>query len=430
MHTATACLFAAIFAASVGATEPPAAPPSDPAPEPAPSTAPAADTLAAWKDRAARAQAWLKDQAASAEQAAAAALARARRELLGVEGEVHAPTLALAARPADRAEGDSAALAWINFDDLQHVEGAPLAPNVVLLIHGLDEPGSIWDELTPHLLEHGATVVRFDYPNDQGIADSALQLLDALRGLRARGVDGVQIVAHSMGGLVARDALTRGPDAREGTARVTHLVMVGTPNQGSHLAALQPIADAREHAIRAARNNSTDGAGLVGSARDGRGEAARDLAVGSDFLKNLNARLLPEGVRITTIGGTLTPAAACEYLRSDAQPQWARFLGEERAAALIAQSCAAVETLGDGMVHVSSTRLDGVSDHVDLAADHRSMLKRWTVLVKLDELRGRTTPPAAAIPIILDRLGLKPLPTPDGPDAPKPAVEPAPAPKP
>ena len=233
-----------------------------------------------------------------------------------------------------------------------------------------------------------------------------------------------------MGGLVARDALTRGPDARANTPPVTHLIMVGTPNSGSHLAALQPIADAREHAIRAARNNSTDGAGLVGSARDGRGEAARDLAVGSDFLKNLNVRHLPEGVRITTIGGTLTPAAACEYLRSDAQPQWARFLGEERAAALIAQSCAAVETLGDGMVHVSSTRLEGVSDHVDLAADHRSMLKRWTVLVKLDELRGRTTPPAAAIPIILDRLGLKPLPTPDGPDAPKPAIEPAAAPQP
>lgn len=427
MHTA--CLFAAVFAASVGSTQPPAEPSQGPAQEPVPSPAPA-DTLAAWKDRAARAQVWLRDQAASAEQAAAEALARARRELLGVEGEVHAPTLALAARPAEGAQGDSAALTWITLDDAPNGETAPLAPNVVLLIHGLDEPGSIWDELTPHLLEHGATVVRFDYPNDQGIADSALQLLDALRELDSRGVDRVQIVAHSMGGLVARDALTRGAAARANTPPVTHLVMVGTPNHGSHMAALQPIADAREHAIRAVRNNSTDGAGLVGSARDGRGEAARDLAVGSDFLKDLNARLLPEGVRITTIGGTLTPAAACEYLRSDAQPQWARFLGEERAAALIAQSCAAVETLGDGMVHVSSTRLDGVSDHVDLAADHRSMLKRWTLLVKLDELRGRTTPPAAAIPIILDRLGLKPLPTPDGPDAPKPAIEPEAAPKP
>jgi hypothetical protein len=164
---------------------------------------------------------------------------------------------------------------------------------------------------------------------------------------------------------------------------------------------------------------------LLGSARDGRGEAARDLAVGSEFLAALNARPLPEGVRITTISGTLTPAAACEYLRTDAQPQWARLIGEERAAAIIAQTCAAVETLGDGMVHASSTRLAGVSDHVELAADHRSLLKRWTILVKLDEFLGRPTLPAAAIPVILDRLGLKPLPAPDGPDARRPSIEPA-----
>ncbi|MBX3404911.1 MAG: hypothetical protein KF699_15985 [Phycisphaeraceae bacterium] len=400
MHSAAACLCAALTAAAVIAVQPPADEGSPPA-----------DALNTWKERAARAQAWLKDKAASAEQAAAETLARARRELLGIEGEVHAPVLALAMRPA---AGGPVSWETLTTD-------APARPGaaVVLLVHGLDEPGPIWDELTPHLLDHGAAVVRFDYPNDQGIADSAAQLLAALRDLRSRGVERVQIVAHSMGGLLARDALTREDgyagdgSTREGLAAITHLIMVGTPNHGSHLARLQPIADAREHAIRAARKNSTDGAGLVGSARDGRGEAARDLAIGSEFLTALNARPLPEGVRITTISGTLTPAAACEYLRTDAQPQWARLIGEERAAALIAQSCAAVETLGDGMVHESSTRLDGVSDHVELAADHRSLLKRWTILVKLDELRDRATPPAAAIPVILDRLGLAPIAAPD-----------------
>lgn len=408
MDPATACFAAAFIAAAVGASQPPA---DDPAP---------ADTLSTWKEHAARAQAWLKERAASAEHAAADALARARRELLGVEGEVNGARLALAARA-----GTGAPVTWEPLD-----ADAPARPGaaVVLLVHGLDEPGPIWDELTPHLLDHGAAAVRFDYPNDQAVADSAALLLGALRDLRARGVERVQIVAHSMGGLLARDALTRddgyaGDGAgRDGLPAVTHLVMVGTPNHGSHLARLQPLADAREHALRRARNQPTDGGGLLGSARDGRGEAARDLAVGSEFLAALNARPLPRGVRITTISGTLTPAAACEYLRADAQPQWARLIGEERAAALVAQACAAVETLGDGMVHQSSTRLEGVSDHVALDADHRSLLKRWTILVKLDELRGRTTPPAAAIPVILDRLGLRPLPAPDG--APPPVAAP------
>lgn len=400
MQSVSACLVAALTAAAVSAAQPPA----DEGPTPA-------DALNTWKERAARAQAWLKDKAAAAEQAAADALARARRELLGVDGEVHAPALALAAR---KAPGGPVLWEALTAD-------APARPGaaVVLLVHGLDEPGPIWDELAPHLLDRGASVVRFDYPNDQAIAASAAQLLDALRDLRSRGVERVQIVAHSMGGLLARDALTRDDgyagDAsmRDGLPAVTSLIMVGTPNKGSHLARFQPVAEAREHALRATRGNPTEGAGLVGSSRDGGGEAARDLAVGSEFLRALNARPLPVGLRITTISGTLSPAAACEYLRTDAQPQWARLIGEERAAALIAQSCAAVETLGDGMVPESSTRLDGVSDHVELAADHRSLLKRWTIVVRLDELRGRETPPAAAIPVILDRLGLAPLGAPD-----------------
>jgi hypothetical protein len=113
---------------------------------------------------------------------------------------------------------------------------------------------------------------------------------------------------------------------------------------------------------------------------------------------------------MTTLCGIMTPAAAFEYLKDEASEQWAGFLGADRAKALMLQARAVVETLGDGMVPAASTRLEGVADHVELKADHRSMLKRWTILNKLDELRGRTTPPAEAIPIILDRLGLEPLP--------------------
>jgi pimeloyl-ACP methyl ester carboxylesterase len=375
------------------------------------------DSLAVWRERAARAQAWLKARASDAEQAAADAMARARGELLGSETPVAQATLALATRPGDLAEGEIGPTKWVTMDDTFVVLEPAELTEIVLLIHGLDEPGTIWDELTPHLLDHGANVVRFDYPNDQGLVESGRDLLTALRRLRTLGVERVSIVAHSMGGLVSREVLTS-PDGYAGNAAATkelpaieRLIMCGTPNHGSPLASMQAIAEAREQVVRRVQGTAATGSGLMGHSGDGNGEAGRDLCENSEFLKALNSRPQPLGVAMTTLCGIMTPAAAFEYLKDEASEQWAGFLGADRAKALMLQARAVVETLGDGMVPAASTRLEGVADHVELKADHRSMLKRWTILNKLDELRGRKTPPAEAIPIILDRLGLEPLPT-------------------
>lgn len=395
----------------------------DPPPEPAaPAAAPEPahqESLATWRERAARAEGWLKARAAHAEQAANEALARARRELLGAETTVAQATLAIASRPEGSTAEPSDTPVWRPITDaaLPPTGDADAPTHIVLLIHGLDEPGAIWDELTPHLLAHNATVIRFDYPNDQALAASAKDLAAALRTLRARGVDEVSIVAHSMGGLVSRAVLVSA-DAYAGNAAATtelpsieRLIMCGTPNHGSPLAAMQAVAEAREQIVRRVQNTAAEGSGLLAHSGDGNGDAGRDLCEGSDFLKELNAHPLPLHVQLTTICGVVTPAKACEYLKTEASTQWAGFLGADRAAALTSQACAIVETLGDGMVPAASTRLEGVSDHIEIAADHRSMLKRWTILNKLDELRGVKTPPAQAIPIILDRLGLEPLPT-------------------
>ena len=43
----------------------------------------------------------------------------------------------------------------------------------VVLIHGLDEPGDIWDDLVPALHTAGFDVWEFRYPNDQGVDRSA-----------------------------------------------------------------------------------------------------------------------------------------------------------------------------------------------------------------------------------------------------------------
>src|SRR5690606_22566445 len=66
-------------------------------------------------------------------------------------------------------DGATRAEAWIPVADA----AGPATDRVVLLVHGLDEPGDIWDDLTPALHEAGHTVVRFNYPNDQDPALSA-----------------------------------------------------------------------------------------------------------------------------------------------------------------------------------------------------------------------------------------------------------------
>jgi pimeloyl-ACP methyl ester carboxylesterase len=86
-------------------------------------------------------------------------------------------------------------ISLVSAEDLARSKG-----RVVLLVHGLDEPGSIWDELIPELHARGHAVARFDYPNDQPARASADLLLGELRQIRAQGITQIDIVAHSMGG--------------------------------------------------------------------------------------------------------------------------------------------------------------------------------------------------------------------------------------
>ena len=90
----------------------------------------------------------------------------------------------------------------------------------VVLIHGLDDPGWMWRDTIQVLGERGVPVVRMDYPNDGPITDSATIFATELARMRELGAERVAIVAHSMGGLVTRDVLTRddlyGGDGRGG----------------------------------------------------------------------------------------------------------------------------------------------------------------------------------------------------------------------
>lgn len=274
----------------------------------------------------------------------------------------------------------------------------PLLPErVVVLVHGLDEPGGIWTDAAAALAGAGHAVVRFDYPNDQAVADSASDLDAAFLTLDTAGAKEVVLVGHSMGGLVSLDAATRPAGFRDlAELRVSRLITVGTPYAGSPWARVRGLGEARDRVLRWLDTPSWDPRPIFDIDADGDGSAGRDLMPGSDYLTSLATRTLPADLAITAIAGLAarTPTSALEALASE--PRLASLIGQERAATLGAAIRDAGDDLGDGLVSLESALPEFASDKVVVEANHRSLLACL--------LPGCQTPPA--IPIILDRLAL------------------------
>ncbi len=289
--------------------------------------------------------------------------------------------------------------------------GTRLPEQVVLLIHGLDDPGTIWTDLAPALDQQGHEVVRFEYRNDQPIARSADSLWEALVDLRARGVHRVDIVAHSMGGLVARDVLTR-PSLYNGSTtghddapRVGRLIMIGTPNDGSELARLRGIMEWRDLAIRwASAEDRWDLSHLAACIVDGSGEAGTDLLPGSEFLTDLNGRPLPRDVHLTTIIGRAGAEPGGSIGWTGAAVIADAVLGTERATGIKTSLESIASLLGDGAVSSYSATLDGVDDVVYFGADHRSLVRNVSAMQTAKRLVGRDSETPPAFQPIFERL--------------------------
>ena len=146
----------------------------------------------------------------------------------------------------------------------------------VLIIHGyLATRGSL-HLLERHLTERGLIVM--SYPlgplNVGDIRDSAGLIARKVESIVAQtGIARVDIVGHSMGGLVGLDYLKR----LGGRHRVRRLVMLGTPTQGTWSA-------------------------LLGLVTVPLGLASLQLLPGSPFLRELADRPLPPGAEVVSIG--------------------------------------------------------------------------------------------------------------------------------
>lgn len=117
---------------------------------------------------------------------------------------------------------------------LIHDPPSALARRPVVLIHGVLVNDGVWMAIRRFLAQSGvAPIYTVNYgPPLEDIELFAAQLHERIERIRsATGAEQVALVAHSMGGLVARAYLRR-----FGGQRISRLITIGTPHHGSVLA--------------------------------------------------------------------------------------------------------------------------------------------------------------------------------------------------
>lgn len=248
--------------------------------------------------------------------------------------------------------------------------------SLVILLHGLDCDIADCRPLADRLIADGHQVARFGYPDDQSIADSAalfakhmLALRETFPSLR------VDLVAYSMGGLVARAYVES--DACPANS-IDRMILLAPPNHGSKWSKLAVLLEAQEHWKLLRHRAEWSPTWMI---TDGLGEAACELSPDSEFLSGLNARPRRADVKYTIVTGNRHPlrryAAACvgapagwipDRLSAYAFPKSCQNFLIEQAESIRSKVCG-----GDGAVSAESAKLDGVDDVVILPADHTTL---------------------------------------------------------
>ncbi|MDQ4096349.1 MAG: peptidoglycan DD-metalloendopeptidase family protein, partial [Actinomycetota bacterium] len=243
------------------------------------------------------------------------------RGLLGYAGQLN---------PAQRVArlAQTTADWWQQSHDCTPADVAPPPlpkPRVAVLVGGLGSSSGhdSSDEVDAKGLGYAPQdVVRFSYrggdtrqqpygPEDTtvDIRESARRLADLLAQVqRDHPGQEIDLIAHSQGGIVARTALAYEYDDQDRRMPpVAHLVTLAGPHHGADIATALTMVGLTE-------SGETVEWGL-GAARavpfDLRGESVRQLSETSQFLKDLNNRPPPAGVRVTSIasrGDVTVPA--------------------------------------------------------------------------------------------------------------------------
>jgi pimeloyl-ACP methyl ester carboxylesterase len=267
---------------------------------------------------------------------------------------------------------------------------------VVVLIHGFESDPESLSGLRSELRGRGWTCAAFSYPNDGPLQDSGELLASELRAFRAAHPERrVVIVAHSMGGLVARVAIE---DPALDPGNVERLILVAAPNQGSRLAELPVGFDWLEHAGAHVEGGPKEFLGRCFA--DGCDEARSDLCPDSAFLRALNQRERNPRVRYSLLLGTRGPLSAAQV--KEFQRRVTETVNAVPPAGLLRPRLEdglhdldeLVAGKGDGAVAVERGKLAGVEDTVLLPFSHLTITHKPTTSTSGREL----------LEAILDRL--------------------------
>jgi pimeloyl-ACP methyl ester carboxylesterase len=264
------------------------------------------------------------------------------------------------------------------------------AGRLVVLIHGLDSSPEHWRDLTPFLEQEGYAVTTLAYPNDQPLDDSAALLASEMA--RVQGAYPrltVDIVGHSMGGIIAR-AYVEGDGYAGGVER---LILLAPPNHGSCYSRFSVMGDIVEHCGLWYSDPEWSWTWMV---TDGLGEARGDIAPGAPFLLRLNGKARRPDVRYTIVAGNRSCGwrYAANVLRWSSlcvpEARWSKPIDEtlDRWAAGLESRTGS----NDGLVNIDNALLPGVDDVVIVPADHTTI-----------SCSANGCPPVAW-PIIRDRL--------------------------
>lgn len=195
----------------------------------------------------------------------------------------------------------------------------------VILLHGLGRTANSLFLLEWRLRQLGYDVVNVNYPSTiLTIEDLADQTLPAAIDL-VRSAERFHIVTHSMGGILLRQFAT----THDLPENFGHCVMLGPPNQGTEI--VDQLRDLPTYELW-------------------NGQAGTQLGTGPDSLPR---QLGPVSFSCGVIAGTQSVSPILSQM---------------------------IDGPNDGKVSVSSTKVDGMADHITLPVTHTFMMNSAAVL--------------------------------------------------